>query len=340
MKKQSLLIFILLLTRFVGNAQDINFSQFYETPMLRNPALAGIFVGDIRVTSAFRSQWQQVTTPYQTSALGVETKFSVSEYSNDFYSIGVQVTNDVAGDSRMGKTQVLPSFTYHKFIREENNLFLSAGFIGGLVQQRFDPSKLRMGDQFVNGAYSSANPTRQTFNNTNVTYWDLSAGMALSGQLTDQSKFYIGAAYSHFTQPKVAFDKNRDVRLNRKITINAGASIVTSEYDQVLLYADYFHQGGNNLLQGGFLYKHKLWEVDDDMGLAFGLGAFLRWNDAAMPVAKLDYMKWSLGYTYDVNISKLKTASQLRGGSEITLSFKSFLNIRNTSAQKMSCPIL
>ena len=30
-------------------AQDIHLSQFYETPILRNPALIGLFNGDYRV---------------------------------------------------------------------------------------------------------------------------------------------------------------------------------------------------------------------------------------------------------------------------------------------------
>src|SRR5579875_946698 len=94
--------------------QDINFSQFYELPLLRNPALAGTFRGDIRFTSAFRNQWNSVTVPYQTQALGVELKTGVAQNSNDYLSVGIQFTNDVAGDSRLGKTQILPMLTYHK----------------------------------------------------------------------------------------------------------------------------------------------------------------------------------------------------------------------------------
>ena len=45
------------------SAQDINFSQFYDVPMLRNAALAGIFTGNVRLTSAYRNQWQAVTVP-------------------------------------------------------------------------------------------------------------------------------------------------------------------------------------------------------------------------------------------------------------------------------------
>ena len=68
------LLFFLLLLANSANSQDINFSQFYELPLLRNPALAGIFSGDIQITSAFRSQWQSVTVPYRTIGLGLEYK--------------------------------------------------------------------------------------------------------------------------------------------------------------------------------------------------------------------------------------------------------------------------
>ena len=61
-----------------GKAQDLNFSQFYELPLLRNPALAGIFIGDIRIQSVYRNQWQSVTVPYRTSGLSAEVNFPVN----------------------------------------------------------------------------------------------------------------------------------------------------------------------------------------------------------------------------------------------------------------------
>ena len=38
-------------------AQDPHFSQFFEAPLLRNPSLAGLFDGDIRIQGVYRSQW-------------------------------------------------------------------------------------------------------------------------------------------------------------------------------------------------------------------------------------------------------------------------------------------
>ena len=338
MKNIQILIAVLFFFNFPARAQDINFSQFYELPLLRNPALAGLYKGDFRATAAFRNQWSSVTTPYVTQALGLETKFLVGN-SNNYIALGLQMTNDIAGDSRLGKTQVLPVFTFHKSLSDDKDTYLSLGFMGGPVQQRFDPTKLTFDDQFVNGSYSATNPTQQTFSNSNLTYMDASVGMAFSSTFGYDVKYYVGAAYFHFNQPKVAFDKARDIRLNKKVMINAGLSVPTSEYDRIILYGDYFDQGGNSQMQGGFMYQHFLVQEDEEEIVSLSGGSFLRWNDAVVPVLKLEYYHLGVGLTYDVNISKLKAASQSRGGYEITLSYRDFLNIRNSSSEKVRCPV-
>ncbi len=321
------------------SAQDINFSQFYELPLLRNPALAGIYKGDLRVTSAFRNQWQTVPTIYQTQALGIEFKMTPGRNTDDFLSLGLQLTNDVAGDSKLGKTQFLPTLTYHKYIGGTRNTYLSAGFIAGGVSQRFNPLALKFDDQFVNGAYSPLNPTFEIFNQTTINYLDVSAGISLSSDFGYNHKFYIGAAYFHLNQPRVAFSSSQDIRLNKKIVFNAGLSLATSESHTLILYGDYFAQGGRSQLQGGIIYRHNIQEYENEENLALSIGGLYRWNDAIIPMVKLDYYKWALGLTYDVNISPLRTATQFRGGFELTLSLKSFLNIRNSSLEKVRCVV-
>ena len=92
-----LLAFVLLL--MIGSnarTQDIHFSQFFETPLVRNPALAGIFSGDIRVQAVYRNQWNSVTVPYKTGSFNAEYKKPVGR-GDDFLTIGGQVLYDKAG---------------------------------------------------------------------------------------------------------------------------------------------------------------------------------------------------------------------------------------------------
>lgn len=336
--KKLILIFIVLTKCLEIRAQDINFSQFYELPMLRNPALAGGYHGDIRATAAYRQQWASVTTPYTTQALGVEMKFAARSESDNYFSLGLQITNDVAGDSKMGRTQVLPVLAFHKSLGADQDTYLSAGVIGGAVQSRFDPQKLQFGDQFVNGSFDPTNPTRQIFNNTNVTYFDIGAGLVFSSALDESFKYYIGGSVFHLAKSNVSFYKQNNLLLEKKIMINGGLSGALSDDNTLLVYADYFTQGGSKQFQGGVMYKHDLVRDEDENSVSITGGTFLRWNDAVIPMFKLDYYKLGIGLSYDANISKLKAASHMRGGFEVTLSYRNFLNIRNSSLGKTKCP--
>lgn len=320
-----------------GYSQDINFSQFYEIPMMRNPSLAGIFEGDIRITASYRNQWQSVTTPYRTQALGVEFKTSLGENNYDFITLGLQLSHDEAGDSKLSKTQILPVLNFHKLLNGDKDSYLSAGVMAGAAQQRFDPFKLKFDDQYLNGAFSTSNPTQQLFTNTNITYWDIAAGLSFSSVTNNDIHYYAGIGLFHFTKPKVAFISANEIKLNPKWSVNVGLSAPTGDNDRLLLYGDYFLQGGTQLVQGGFLYSHDLLSYDDGEKTAVSIGSFYRWGDAIIPVVKLEYFNWGIGMSYDVNVSKLKTASQTRGGFEVNLSYTSYLNILNTSLNKVRC---
>lgn len=318
--------------------QDINFSQFYELPMLRNPALAGIFSGNYRMTSAYRNQWESITTPYRSMALGAEVKVFKGFSEGDFLTAGLQITNDVAGDSKLKRTQYFPAINYHKILNREHNTILSAAFMGGAVSQGFDPTDLKFDDQFVGGSYSSSNTTGQTFNRTSFTYFDLSTGLCLSSFINDETKFYLGAAMFHVSKPTLTFMQNNAVSINRKIVVNAGITMNAGLNGKVVFYADHFKQGENKLTQGGFLYTHNLSEDSEESRLSISGGAIFRLNDALIPTVKLNTNKLSLGMSYDTNISSLKTASNYRGGFELTLSYIGLWNNQGEQDENTKCP--
>ena len=131
-------------------AQDIHFSQFFEAPLWRNPSLSGIFTGDVRVQAVYRDQWNSVTDAYRTGSVNAEYKMPVGKL-NDFVTIGIQALYDRAGTIGWTSTHVLPALNYHKSLSGEKNRYLSLGFMGGLVQRRFDPSKMTTNSQYDNG---------------------------------------------------------------------------------------------------------------------------------------------------------------------------------------------
>src|SRR5690242_10079241 len=113
-------------------AQDIHFSQFYEAPLYRNPAFAGIVNGDIRVQAIFRSQWNSFVNAYKTGSLNAEYKMPVGK-GEDFVTSGFESFFDRAGSADLTTTIFTPVLNYHKSLSNERNMYLSAAFMGGIV---------------------------------------------------------------------------------------------------------------------------------------------------------------------------------------------------------------
>jgi type IX secretion system PorP/SprF family membrane protein len=330
-----------------GLAQDVGFSQFYDQPLLRNPALAGIFTGDVRFTAAYRNQWQSVTVPYRTFALSGEVKSAINIVPDDNVTIGLQLIRDVAGTSEFSTMQILPAVNYSLPLSEESNSFLSIGLMGGLMQQRFDPSKLVLNDQFVagsNGSFSVLPTSRQVFDNTNANYFDLSAGLSYNGVIKDDIDYFVGAGIFHITKPQVGFFKGNTITLNKKLTFNAGLSAPTSETDQFIVYLDYFKQYGDKFkpvgvstFQAGMMFRRDLFVLGDLQQTITG-GVLYRLNDAIIPVIQLQLSKLIIGASYDINVDKLSVAAQRRGGFELTLSYRDFLNSSQQERRQVICP--
>ena len=122
-------------------SQDIHFSQFFETPLLRNPALAGIFSGDLRIQGDYRTQWNSVTVPYQTGSLNGEYKKPLGK-SDDYITLGGEILYDKAGTVALTATHILPVINYHKSLSSEKNMYLSLGFMGDWYKENWIVQKL------------------------------------------------------------------------------------------------------------------------------------------------------------------------------------------------------
>ncbi|PUZ27401.1 type IX secretion system membrane protein, PorP/SprF family [Chitinophaga costaii] len=316
-------------------AQDIHLSQFSETPILRNPALIGIFNGDVRVQAVYRNQWNSVTIPYETGTISGELKYPVG--TTDFVTVGLQLTYDRAGTSKLQSTQVFPAFNYHKSLSDDKSTFLSLGAMGGLVQRQFDITHLTFDNQYTNGRFD---PTASTGEDGRLslrgyTYLDAGVGLSFNSVIGENTNYYIGAALYHFNRPKVSFMGDKSIQLQAKITFNAGITIPVSENVKVIAQYNELHQGSYSEFIGGAMIGYGLLSqgLESDHGV-YG-GVYYRYGDAIIPMVRLDMGKYEIGFSYDSNISSLTPASHGQGGFEISLVFKAF---RNEDVANMACP--
>ncbi|MEO7962132.1 MAG: PorP/SprF family type IX secretion system membrane protein, partial [Ginsengibacter sp.] len=337
--KSLLIIAMLFALGKSSKCQDIHFSQFSEAPLLRNPALAGIFSGDFRVQAVYRNQWNSVTVPYQTTSLNAEYKLPVGN-TQDFLTIGAEILYDKAGTVALTATNVLPVLNYHKSLSADRNMYLSAGFSAGVVQRKLDRSKITTNSQFDGDVYNSALSNGENFANNGYMYFDGNAGLSFNSQLgeNEDNNIFFGVAYHHFNKSaKVSFYDGANVALVPKVVVSAGLKMSMTDYSYLTFHADYSSQGPSTEIIGGALYSLKLDDPEDPQHVISG-GMFIRWNDAFIPVIKMDIRPLAFALSYDVNVSQLKTASQGRGGFELSLSYQKYLDRDNSSREAVRCP--
>jgi type IX secretion system PorP/SprF family membrane protein len=315
------------------HAQDLHFSQFYETPLVRNPALAGIMTGDYRVQAVYRSQWNSLVKAYKTVSANAEYKIKVGAADN-FATLGLQIFHDEAGTSNLTTTHVLPALNFHKSISATRNLYLSAGFMGGIVQRRFDRTKITTNNSYDNGF--DGEPLRTN----GYSYFDGSAGISLNGDLGSEglNSFVVGLGYHHLTKPRNSFFASSNIELKPRYVLSGDLKLGMTENTHVIIHSDIVSQGQSEEVIAGALYNVAFGPDAESADMTLSAGGFIRWDDAIIPTVKAEFHGLSFGLSYDVNISKLRNTSYGQGGFELSLTFKGFRRSENSSLNAMNCP--
>ena len=85
------------------NAQDLHFSQFFNSPLTTNPANTGFIPdGDYRLGVNFRNQWSSVMTlPYKTTSAFADVQLMKNRDATGWLGAGAVVLRDVAGSGNL-----------------------------------------------------------------------------------------------------------------------------------------------------------------------------------------------------------------------------------------------
>ena len=337
-------IFTLVLCGMVvitASAQDIHFSQFYETAILRNPALMGTYKGDYKVVAVYRSQWDAISKPFRTGMISGETRLPVKGQSGDYFTAGILTFFDRAGSIDLQTVGIYPSLSFSKYLSEESRTFITAGFTGGFIQRSFDPSKMTTNLQYESGRHNPILPTGESFSNNRLTNWDLGAGIAVnSAAYEERLTYYAGISSYHFSSPKVSFDQNNTfARLDVKWNISGGGSYRLTDQYGIRAHLNYSRQGVyNEFILGGLLGWKRITNNEADPELSVYGGVFYRFNDAAIPTFKVDYKNLSITTSYDFTISSLRPANNGNGGFEISVMHSGLFNNEKYERSRTICP--
>ncbi|MBL0152032.1 MAG: PorP/SprF family type IX secretion system membrane protein [Chitinophagaceae bacterium] len=340
MRKNIFALFMMLMLADAAKSQDPNFSQFFASPLTLNPASTGKFDGLFRVAGNYRNQWPTINNAYVTKTASIDFGVMRNRIPEvDQMGVGIMGFTDRAGDGVLVTNSIGLSLAYHKGLDENGYHQLGAGFQAGYTNKRLDITKVYFADELTPFGFIPGT-TGEVFSNKqiNVSYVDVNAGIMYNGSTNGYNNFYLGASMYHINRPKETF-QGGEFLLNPRITIQAGGKIPVGSYHGLHLSGNFsFQSNAKNMMLGG-AFAYNVNNSDEDP-TTFFLGGWTRLtsntNDAVIPYVGLEFKSIHIGYTYDINISNLKTASNSVGGNEISLIY--IKKPSDPNAKKLNCP--
>jgi type IX secretion system PorP/SprF family membrane protein len=327
-------------------AQDIHFSQFYMSPLNLNPALTGVMNCNSRLVANYRNQWASVlnSNAYNTYSFSYDTKIPVGR--SDYFGIGGSFWGDVAGETRFGTMQGRASASYAKKMGgyRKSAHYLVFGADAAFSQRRIRKNDLRWGTQHDgNGGFDPTAPSQEPLDiNENFVFADIAAGLLWFSVLDEFNNWYFGAAYHHLNEANVSFYEEGDVSLYAKYTIHGGGEFSLTPKLSMLPGLVMFFQGEQREYNFGTSFRFNLSQSRSasqtfQAGLWYRTGRQVTSNfhsDAIIFSTRFEYDNYGIGFSYDVNVSKLAEASPANGAFEFSLNY----NICGPQRRNVYCP--
>ena len=328
---------VAMCTTTTSYAQDLHFSQFFNSPLSTNPANTGFIPGgDYRLGVNFRDQWSSImAVPYKTMSAFADAQIMKNSDQTGWVGLGGLVLRDVAGSGNLTSTKLYGSVAYHQMLGYSS--LLSLGFNVGYANKRINTSNLKFPDQFDGRFFDNKLPTSAMLDKNNIGYLDIQAG--LNYAYFPSEKIYVNAGFSthHINRPQESFFETNDVdnRVPRRYIGFLNGSFMVNE-DWIINPNAYFTmQAESSELVAG-LNGHYNLSGDGEYVLMGGL--YYRFNESIIPLIGLGYKDYAFTFTYDATMSTLKNYNNMRGAYEFSLVKQGVFDRYNGNRRSSICP--
>lgn len=330
--KKLVYIFIFFIGLHAG-AQDIHFSQFYMNPVYLNPALTGNFDGDWRFSGNQRSQWRSVSRPFNTIGLSAENNEGLILPG---MAHAVNLFHDAAGDGNYRTIEMNISTSYRVYLDLDSVHSVTPGFQIGFNHRNIDFSKLNFDNQFNGFYYDPDLPTLETFSVARQTGLNFSLGTIYTWKPEERKQITAGIGWFNLPQAKQSFFGDELIKRDRRVVVHArGVYKLNFEWDLQPGLMMQFQGKYKEIVFGAnarYIYKDKKGEYIAPYG-----GLWFRNRDALYLIVGAYYNQWIAGISYDVNLSQLAPASNVRGGLEFSVQYILHL-FKPKNIQHRICP--
>lgn len=308
---------------------DPHFTQYYVHPAWLNPALTGMFDGEYRASAIYRNQWSSVSSPFSTIGASVEVPTEKN------LNVGVSLINQRAGDGGYTYTTAYGNVAYTglRFGRGDFQR-IAIGLQAGMIQRRFNPSKLVFDDQW-NPVTGGLKPTQEVINNPSATAFDAGAGILYHDAAPGKrANVFAGFSASHINQPENRFGSVTNEKMNVRYTLHGGVRLAMSETVSITPHVLYLRQNNAEEKMLGAYAQLRAAATTDLL-----LGANYRLKDAFAIQAGFSYNSLVFSASYDINMSDLGRMTRGANSFEIGLTFTGIKKAK-TPEVEFVCPRL
>lgn len=339
------LLAVLMIAGAELRGQDIHFSQFYMSPLNLNPAMTGVMNCKIRLVANYRNQWAAILREhaFNTTSVSYDQRFPTGRY--DYFGIGGVVYSDMVGTGRFATTSAKISGSYSRRMGGDRikKHYMVVGANVGLAQRSVNFARFLFGTQHNGrGIGDPSLPSFEDLDRDQFLFADMSAGLLWFSILNKKDSWYAGIAYDHINRPNQSFTDETYIPLYTKLTLHAGGDFEIGENLSTLPGVVTFLQGPSFQLNFGnsfrFTFLQNRFEEQ-----SFQLGFWTRLAnrvdrgllmDAFIISTRFDYNQFGIGFSYDINTSSLRNATNGNGSFEFSLIY----NICGPEDRGVYCP--
>jgi type IX secretion system PorP/SprF family membrane protein len=333
------ILIVYMITAVAANAQDLHFSQWFNAPLIINPANTGFIPqSDYRLGVNYRNQWSSImSVPYKTMSIWGDAQLFRDRIESGWVGIGGVILHDVAGSGSLTSTKIYGSIAYHQMLGEAH--LLSAGFNAGWSNKRINTADLKFPDQFDGKFFDKTLPTSVFLDNPSISYLDFQAGLNYAYFPSDQLYVNGGVSAMHLNRARESFfsvdSAGADDRIPMRFNVFANTSYKMSDDLIINGMVYYSRQSNSSEIVGGGNLQYNL-SGDGESQLIGGL--YMRPGDAIIPVVGFQWKNIKLMFSYDVTTSSLKQYNNGRGAYEFALMHDGFYDTYNGDRRQSFCP--
>jgi type IX secretion system PorP/SprF family membrane protein len=309
-------LIIIIIFSIHSFSQDIHFSQFYNSPLIINPALTGNIDEEYRAGLNYRNQGKSITIPYKTYSIFFDTELRTNFLRRSKIGIGGLFYNDNAGDGNLQNSTGMLFSSFTKGFNRYNTFLATIGFSVGFLNRNVNFSELTFDNQWNGTIFDPSISSDEPYVRNSVFAVNFNFGMLISYALSRKIKAMLGSSLNHINKPNVSFYES-DNRLDQKFIFHGKVLVEINESVSISPGFMYSMQGINYEA----LFGSNISFGENDLKINCGL--WYRFERDIIPVIGIFYHNYNLSLSYDINISKLHKASNYSGGYEISL-IKSF----------------